>query len=130
MEAISINRQTKIVQINQNPDKTQLDKLIVSISEGVYLLSYDQIIRLEADSNYCVIHIKGQDSILSSKPLKFYENKLPTEAFSRIHKAHLVALDHIQLIKQQEVIMCDKSVCPISRRQRSELMRSIGYATV
>ena len=130
MEVPIIDRQTKIVSITSNSIDKKLNKLIVSISEGVYLLSYDKIIRLEADSNYCIIHIKGQDPILSSKPLKYYENKLPNTTFTRIHKAHLVALDHIFLIKQQEVIMCDKSICPLSRRQRSELLRSVGYAAI
>ncbi|WP_020595762.1 LytR/AlgR family response regulator transcription factor [Spirosoma panaciterrae] len=47
-----------------------------------------QVMYLTGDVNYCFIHLKGGEQILSSRTLKWYHQRWPH--FIRIHKGYLV----------------------------------------
>lgn len=73
-------------------------QLTVSVTEGVYLLDSDEIICLEACSNYTRLHLTGQRKIFSARTLKYYEISLTTENFFRVHSSYLVNIKHISFL--------------------------------
>lgn len=83
----------------------------------------EQIVRLEGDGNYTVIHLMNGQHIMTSKSLSYYEPLL-TFPFVRIHKSALINLHHILKRKTSDIMsMIDGSEVPIARRRKSKLRR-------
>ena len=60
-----------------------------------------------------------------STTLKDYEEMLSELGFFRVHKTHLVNLQHILKFKKEEggaVVMSDNSVIPVCTRKKEELL--------
>ncbi len=103
-------------------------RLPVSNGRGLYFVSPEDIIRLEAKSNYTNIHLRDQKIFVSAKVLKNYDRQLQPFGFIRTHRSHLVNRRHVLFVDEgNEVVMNDASVAEISRRKRkrvlSELMK-------
>ena len=93
---------------------------------GIHSFLPDQIIRLEADSNYTYIYFSNHRPILMAKVLRDYQRLLEPFGFIRTHNSHLVNKQHISGVDiNGDIIMDDHSKAEISRRKRSEVMLSI-----
>jgi len=91
---------------------------------GMHLFSPDQIIRIEGDSNYSIIHTIGHRPIIMAKVLRAYEAMLTPFGFLRTHKSHLINPEHVEHITQKGIIrMKDESEVSVSRRKRIEVLR-------
>lgn len=103
-------------------------RLAVPSSEGVFFFMIHEIIRLEADRNYTVIHLIGRRPFIASKTLKHFEDMLLKFRFVRTHKSHLVNLDHIIRISNNNefIILTDGSRIEVSRRKKEEVQRQLN----
>ena len=107
----------------------QKNKIAFPYKGGIHFFDAEQIIRLEANSNYTYIHVRDQRPILMAKVLSDYESLLQSFGFIRIHRSHLVNTRHIQHVRDENfVIMDDQSVAGISRRRRKEVLRMLHYS--
>jgi two-component system LytT family response regulator len=96
------------------------DKLVIPASHGFNILIIDDIISLEADGCYTSIVTKNKKHTLISRTLKDFEDTLPDEIFFRIHKSHLINLNHIKdysNLSGNFVTMIDGSKVEIARRR-------------
>jgi len=103
------------VQTNQYPKKIALPQL-----GGMSFIEVDDIVSLQADSNYTIIHMNNMQKLVISKTLKDFEELLDADRFVRIHKSYMV---HLKYIKEYSTIdggvvkMNDGNQWSISRRQ-------------
>ena len=104
-------------------------KIAVATMDGRYFFSPEEIIRLEASSNYTNIYFRDKKKMLTAKVLKEFEEMLVPFGFLRTHRTHLVNRQHIHCItKEGNIIMKDSSVAEISRRMKSGVMRVLRSA--
>ncbi|QRR01228.1 LytR/AlgR family response regulator transcription factor [Dyadobacter sandarakinus] len=98
-------------------------RLAVPSSEGVFFFTIAEIVRLEADRNYTVIHLKDKRPFVASKTLKHFEEMLDQFKFIRTHKSHLVNPEHIVRISNSNefIVLSDGSQVEISRRKKDEV---------
>ncbi|GAB1419076.1 LytTR family DNA-binding domain-containing protein [Bacteroidales bacterium] len=122
----------KLLAIQDKLQKTEIscdkDKLLIPASHGFNVLTIDEIIRLEGDGCYTTVITKDQKKYIVSRTLKNFEDSLPQEMFSRIHKSHLINLRHVKQYSNQSgnyVIMADESRIEISRRKVPEFVMKI-----
>jgi two-component system, LytTR family, response regulator len=95
-------------------------------SKGRYYFNTEDIIRLEASSNYTKIFFSNNTKIVTAKILKEFTELLQPFGFVRTHRAHLVNRQHIAHVKADgSIIMKDASVAEISRRMKSGVMRAL-----
>ncbi len=100
-------------------------KIMVPTQEGVLLVDTDDIIHLEADSNYTHIFTKAKRKFTVAKTLKSFEEQLPKNQFFRVHSAYLVNLNEVaRYIKGDggTLVLKDSSNIPVSRAHKQELM--------
>lgn len=103
--------------------------LSIVTSEGRYFFNPDEIVRLEASSNYTNIYFTNKKKMLTAKVLKEFEEMLEPFGFVRTHRTHLVNRHHILCItRDRNIIMKDASVAEISRRMKSGVMRTLQNA--
>lgn len=100
--------------------------LPVSTAEGLYFFKSDEIVRLEASSNYTYIHFTNRRPLLIARVLGDYEEMLSNIGFVRTHRSHLVNRRHILYIDSEgKIIMQDDSRAEISRRKKKEVIRQL-----
>ncbi|MCF2443197.1 LytTR family DNA-binding domain-containing protein [Dyadobacter sp. CY345] len=104
-------------------------RLAVPSSQGVFFFTLDEILRLEADRNYTVIHLVGKRPFVASKTLKHFEEMLEEFSFIRTHKSHLVNSLHIVRLSNDHeyVLLSDGAKIEISRRKKDEVQQQLNF---
>ena len=110
----------------QTPVKIALPQL-----GGINFLDVNEIISLQADSNYTIIHKRDMQKAVVTKTLKDFEDILDENCFVRIHKSHIVNLKYIVEYSTADggiVRMEDGNVWSVSRRQLDLFLQKMkGY---
>ena len=86
------------------------------------VVHFNQIIRINAQSNYSIFYLEGNKEITSSYSLKHFEAILPTELFFRTHKSHIVNLQKVLSFKSGrtgQALLSDGSKVNIAARRKS-----------
>ena len=87
----------------------------------------EQIIRLEADSNYTYIFFNNHKPILMAKVLRNYQRLLEPFGFIRTHRSHLINRQHVVALDiNGDIVMDDHSKAGISRRKRREVIMALS----
>ncbi|WP_276088633.1 LytTR family DNA-binding domain-containing protein [Pedobacter sp. JY14-1] len=113
-------------------DKAEPRKISLPNGQGYSLVSIDDIVHIEADSNYSVFYFTGREQITVSKVLKEYEEILPQDQFIRIHKSSIVNLNYIKEYNYRngyEVLMKNGEKIAVSRRRASDLAEKLRIYT-
>ncbi|MBL7749379.1 MAG: response regulator transcription factor [Chitinophagaceae bacterium] len=102
-------------------------KLALADATEVKYVQLDEIIRLQAESNYTHIFLKDNKLFVSAKTLKEYDEMLQGHRFLRVHKSHLVNPDHIEAYDRQGILlMSDGSKVEVARRKKEFLQHSLS----
>ena len=70
-------------------------KIVVNTKDFIYILSPEKIVYIKASGNYSKIYDIDGNEIISSKTLKYFENKLMSKGFVRVHSGTLVNVEKI-----------------------------------
>ena len=103
-------------------------QLVLKTMDDIYLVKMTEIIHCQADQSYCVFNILGRKKILVSKPMGEFEELLGKYNFFRVHKSHLVNLQHVRKFSKGEggnLIMTDGSVVPVSFRKKDVVIQKL-----
>ena len=118
-------KQLDALSENINPANTQNKKIVIKTSDNIYLLNTREIIHCESDDCYTIIKSVNEEKIVVSKVLKEYDELLSNHGFFRVHRSHLVNLQHIKRFEKQEggsVVMSNNQKIPVSSRARERLL--------
>lgn len=109
-----------------------INRLTLPSGQGYRLVDVDDIIHIEADSNYSIFHLKNKEKITVSKVLKDYEEILPEERFFRIHKSSIVNLKYVKEYNNKNglvLLLENGESLVVSRRRASDFFEKIkAYA--
>ena len=86
-----------------------------------------EIVYLEANQNYTLIHLQNGNVRLSAQTLLFHVNNYLDESFIRIHRTFCVNKNHIESFDKPNypkyLLLNGGTKLSISRRQRKNLIR-------
>lgn len=122
-------KQIELLQQNLRHPKKQLNKLAIPTLEGLLFYDINDIIQLEANSNYTNIYLINNNKITASKTLKEFEELLPEDIFFRTHHSHLINLNYIKrYIKGDggQIELQNGRYVDVSRRKKEEFLKAIG----
>lgn len=119
----------KLVALEQNlSDRFHLHKIAIPTMEGLSFYNFNDIVYLQAKSNYSTIVFKDQPRILTSRSLGDYEDVLPSESFFRSHHSYIINIHHIRrYIKGDggQIEMTNGDVVDVSRSKKEEFLKMI-----
>lgn len=121
----TFNTQLGALRENLAPESKKSKKIVLKTLDNIYLLNTNDIIQCEADSSYTVVETIEDEKIVVSKVLKEYDELLSGYGFFRVHRSHLVNLQHIKRFEKQEggyVVMTNNNKIPVSSRSRERLL--------
>jgi two-component system LytT family response regulator len=104
-----------------------MNQLRISYDRGIRIVSHEQIVRVEALSNYCRIHFTQGYPMTVAKVLHWFESNLPGTMFARVHRSHLVNrihIEHISTGRNGVVQLRNGERVTVSRRRKGLLMAS------
>ena len=111
---------------NISQGKKEKFKLALADASEVKYVTLDEIIRLQADSNYTKVHLTQNRVFVSAKTLKEYDEILKEQHFLRIHKSHLINPTHIESYdKQGWLKMSDGSEVEVARRKKEYVQEAL-----
>jgi two-component system LytT family response regulator len=89
--------QQKIQALEENlRSGTMLSKIAVPSGNGLFFYNLSDIVYLEAQSNYTVIHFLSEPKLVASRTLKEFEELLPGDSFFRAHHSFIINLHYIK----------------------------------
>lgn len=106
-----------------------LGKLSISTLEGQLFFNFNDIVHLEAQRNYTVLHFVNLPKVTASKTLKELEEQLPADHFFRIHHAHIINLRHIKKYIRGDggqIEMLNGDVLDVARRRKEAFLTLLG----
>lgn len=137
---VSLNKFTEKQMANQLTnladtlaERSEIRKLSLPNGQGGYtMVDFDDIINIEADSNYSVFYLSGKEKITVAKVLKEYEEILPENKFVRVHKSSIINLDYLKEYNSKnglEVALKSGVKIAVSRRRASEFAERVKTYT-
>jgi two-component system, LytTR family, response regulator len=95
-------------------------RLAVDHAKGFKLFEPHTIARLEADGNCTLLHFTDGGRYLDTRTLKIYEDMLDPLQFLRVHRSHLINIDHLREYLREDghwAVMKDGARVPIARER-------------
>jgi len=124
-----VKKQVELLRQNMQQPQLQLHKLAIPALEGLFFYDINEVVHLEANSNYTNIYFSNKTKIVASKTLKEFEELLPEEFFFRTHHSHIINLNYIKrYIKGDggQIEMQNGNYVDVSRRKKDEFLKIIG----
>ena len=110
---------------NSASDRLPVGRLVVRKRNREFVLSVEEIERIDADGNYARIHARG-DVFRVRESLASLEKRLDASKFARVHRRHIVNIDSIREIQPWDsgdyrILLNDGNLVNLSRRYRVRL---------
>ena len=96
----------------------------VKVNYTIEKILYDDVLYIEALQNYIAIHLADR-KIVSYMTISNMMKQLPSTLFMRIHKSYIVALDKIDSISGNTIVIRGSGL-PVSRNVKDALLTIIG----
>ncbi len=104
-------------------------RIVIATPDGKYFFQPEDIVRLEASSNYTNIFFNNKKKMMTARVLKVYEQMLKPLGFLRTHRSHLVNKKYISFVDHDGTIyMRDESRVEMSRRKKQGIMKALMAA--
>jgi two-component system LytT family response regulator len=106
-----------------------ISRLFVRVGGALIPIAAESVLRFEAAGDYVTAHVENKRHVLHLS-LNRLEARLDTNRFVRVHRAHIVNLDHVRAFKRDargnlEAELNDGARIPVSRT-RAQALRSLG----
>lgn len=124
------NERLELLLQNLMNEKKEQQRIAIPSMDGLQFVSMNDIVYLEAQSNYTVVYLQDAYKLTVSKTLKDFEELLPPAVFIRIHHSYMVNKNAVEkYIKGEggQVVMKNGATLDVARRKKEEFMKAIGH---
>lgn len=119
-------------KLNGLINSTKNYRIGLPTSLGVDYFDMRDIVRLQADGSYTQVSLVSQQRITVCRRLKEFESVLTNGNFIRVHRAHMINLEHVKGLKRSDgrnLLMRNGDEVPIARSEQNRVMDTIkGFA--
>ena len=126
---VSLDKQFKTLLSNVRPEN-KLKKVGIPDGDGLIFINLSDIIRCDSDGNYTFFILTSGKKIIASRTLGEYEQMFADDNFFRIHRSHLINLEHVKKYIKGEggyVVMTDNSQVEVSRRNKNDFLEKLSH---
>lgn len=104
LEAVEKVQKIRISPIAEN--QQQINYMFIKSDYKQFKINYDDIIYIEGLKDYVKIYLTSQATpILTLLSLKKLTEQLPSDKFMRVHRSFIVALNKVQEIERNQIIL-------------------------
>lgn len=120
-------KKTLNVAIESTESRIEPKTITIRTTDEIKIIKLENLVRLEADTNYTKIFINKKSNIYSAKSLKHYEKLLEKSGFIRCHKSHLINKTYIKTmvkLPKPSFELINGVIVNISRRRFKSVLDS------
>jgi len=108
----------------------QVERLFVKTGTKIDVVPVETVIKIAAQDDYVEIHTANK-KYLKNDTMNYLEKVLPAKTFARVHRSHIINLNHINKIEKYGkesyiVILKDGSTVNVSKSRIKELKNQLG----
>ncbi|MDN5213576.1 LytTR family DNA-binding domain-containing protein [Fulvivirgaceae bacterium BMA12] len=108
-----------------------LERVVVKTGAKIHVITIDQILYLEAQDDYVMIHSPG-GKYLKQNTMKFYEEHLDPKHFVRIHRSFIVKIaeiDRLELMEKDSYCLWlkDQTKLKVSKTGYPKLKQALNF---
>lgn len=121
----NVNTRIESLIGNIRSDSPGLKKIGLPTADGLIFEEVDNIMHLQAESNYTIVFINNKKKMMISKTLKEFEDILPPNLFYRLHHSHIVNLNYITKYYKGRggyVELSDGTMVEVSTRKKDDFL--------
>ncbi|MGQ0829501.1 MAG: LytR/AlgR family response regulator transcription factor [Bacteroidota bacterium] len=125
----SLDKKFKMLLSNVRPEN-KLKKVGIPDGDGLIFINLTEIIRCDSDGNYTYFLLTNGKKIVASRTLGEYEQMFNDDNFFRVHRSHLINLEHVKKYIKGEggyVVMTDNSQVEVSRRNKNDFLEKLSH---
>lgn len=104
-------------------------RLCIPLGNEIIFIRIKDIVRLESDVNYSILHLSDKRKLVVAKTLKEFEKMLSSLNFFRVHNSHLINLSYLKSYhkgKGGQVVLDDNTIIDVSTRKKEEFLKRIS----
>jgi DNA-binding LytR/AlgR family response regulator len=116
----AVEKAEAYISFKQNSDLQQ-QELYIRSNYALVRIAYTDILHCEAMEDYIKIHRKNATPILTLMRMNQLLDKLPSHLFTRIHRSHIIGLQHIVEVKKKKIRIGEKWI-PIGQSYQDEFI--------
>ena len=106
-------------------DKPAEDSVFVKVNNKLVKINYEDILYIEALSDYIIIKAEGNKQHIVYSTLKAFEEKLKTNPlFLRVHRSYIVNLKKIEVIEDSNLLIKGTYI-PVGNKYESTFLERI-----
>ncbi len=112
--------------VSSNYSNINAPALLLPERNTSWHLLLDDIIGIEALSNYSRVYCRQRNApIVVAKTLKWFEERLESTLFTRVHHGYLVNNKHVLSVNGNQLKLGNGALIPISRRKKTAVERAL-----
>lgn len=102
--------------------------LVIPNAKGYSIIKTKDIILCTADG-YCThFQLAGNLKMSSSRSLKYYEELLPSDQFLRVHRSHIINLQHVKSFNLMgQIFLTDGQNCTLAKGYKESFQNSFRH---
>ena len=106
----------------------RVNKIAVSSLSGVVFINLDDILYIEASSNYSVLVLLDGEKVIVSKTLKDVQEILENRNFFRIHRQYIINLNKVKYFNKNDCLLTleNNKQLQVARIQRDRFIDKFG----
>ena len=126
-EEPGINRRDSLLQLFEEMKgfRDLPEKIALHHASGILFVDLDEILFLEGDGAYTIVHLSSEKKIVATRILSEFEGLLPENRFFRIHKSTIVNLKYVgefSRIDGFSVVLTNGVQLSVGRRRVQDVM--------
>lgn len=87
----------RLETLQQNlSDQFHQHKIAIPTMDGLLFFNIEEIVYLQAESNYSTVHFKAHPKLLTTRTLRDFEDILPSHLFFRPHHSFIININYIK----------------------------------
>lgn len=117
---------TKVLLENIKAKALDQHKIVLPLQDGFEVVNLKEVIHCDAHDNFTDFYFVSKPKMMICRTLKFYEELLGDSGFMRVHKSHLINLEHVHKYKKGkggQLTMSNGSVIDVSPNKKEDLMQ-------
>lgn len=133
----AVNKVSELVSLRQQKDTplqappvkapAGADYLFVNADYSIVRINIPDITYVEGLKDYIKIYLKTTDkAVITRLSMRYMEEKLPSDAFARVHKSYIVSLDKVTAFKKNR-LMLNQTEIPVSDNFKDRILAYIGH---
>ncbi|KRT16031.1 hypothetical protein ASU31_11045 [Pedobacter ginsenosidimutans] len=106
----------------------RINKIAVSSLSGVVFINLDDILYIEASSNYSILVLLDGEKVIVSKTLKDVQEILENRNFFRIHRQYIINLNKVKYFNKNDCLLTleNNKQLQVARIQRDRFIDKFG----